>query len=349
MKILIFVNIKNMAFVLPQSTTAKNVEANTVSARVMKADTVIVGEGGLVGVATGASTLSEVLTEGNDANSQNIEQVYALTFHQNALENWATEVCNNVIISTPEHTPWPYGGYTIQDNGNGGAYNNVAIGGAITSNAYGNVVIGFSAGRNSTQATLANMNTIIGYYSLDNSTVNGRNNTAVGAFAGKNATIGGIYNTMLGSTSGFNATMDAGNICVGYNSGYNATMTSRNICVGYRSCYNATLSNENICIGSFSGAFQTMVDNNICLGRQSNVATGASNAVAIGKQAVAPNGGLAINTSGTATSSFQTTWQKLTAVPPSAGTLAIPNAAAFLRITLGSTSYDIPLCNADAT
>jgi len=77
-----------------------------------------------------------------------------------------------------------------------------------------------------------------------------------------------------------------------------------------------------------------MVDNNICLGRQSNVATGASNAIAIGKQAVAPNGGLAINTSGTSTNSLSTTWQKFTAAPPSAGTLAVPNAVAFLRIIL---------------
>ena len=317
-----------MSFVLPQS--GKNVEANTVSARVVKADTVVVGEGGLVG---GASTsLSEVLTEGNDANSQNIEKVNALTFHQNALENFATEVCNNVIISTPAHTPWPYGGYTIQDNGTGGAYNNVAIGGAITSNVYGNIVIGFSAGRNSTQATWANFTTSIGYYSLENSTVNEKNNMAVGSFAGQSATIDGRHNTMLGSFSGLNATMDESNICVGYKSGNNAT-----------------LSNQNICIGTFSGSFQTMVDNNICLGRQSNVASGASNAVAIGKQAVAPNGGLAINTSGTATNSFQTTWQKFTAVPPSAGTLAVPNASAFLRITLGATSYDIPLCNPDST
>ncbi|TAG53203.1 MAG: hypothetical protein EAZ27_11225 [Cytophagales bacterium] len=202
-------------------------------------------------------------------------------------------------------------------------YANAFIGsmaGRLTNSGYSNLFVGTQAGFNN---TTGNRNIFIGEKAGFSNTTSSRNNF-LGQEAGFSNLIGshnnyfgwqagyfntggfnifmgaqsgygvsgvstGQYNAGLGSAALYSLTSGVENVGIGHNAGFSATSGSYNILVGSYAGSNLTTGNNNIAIGSDAGNSIGAISDNIAIGNHADVGSAATNAIAIGKNAVATN------------------------------------------------------------
>lgn len=123
--------------------------------------------------------------------------------------------------------------------------------------ALGGILIGNSAGYNSTGTGGILIGTGAGY----NST--GDRNLILGYNAGSNATLSGGFNTIIGSQAGFSMTSGSRNFLAGDRTGYAITSGSDNIFIGAVAGAEITSGSKNIFLGYEAGRSLTTVSNKL--------------------------------------------------------------------------------------
>lgn len=152
-----------------------------------------------------------------------------------------------------------------------------SAGSSLTAKSVANVMIGESAGMNTTDGIV---NVIIGHQA-------GINNTT------------GNYNTFIGNGAGASNITGQYNTCIGDGSGYQMNANG-NMLLGVHAGFNTTTGANNVMIGSGAGKVNTIGSNNILIGNNANVGQGdLQNAIAIGADAVvSQNNTLVLGASG---------------------------------------------------
>lgn len=145
-----------------------------------------------------------------------------------------------------------------------------------------NVRLGNSAGSSLSSQSIANV--MIGQ-SAGTNTTNGIVNVMIGHQAGMNNTTGN-YNTFIGNGAGVSNITGQYNTCIGDGSGYRMNANG-NMLLGVHAGFNTTTGANNVMIGGGAGGSNTVGSGNILIGNNANVSQGdLQNAMAIGADAV---------------------------------------------------------------
>lgn len=196
-------------------------------------------------------------------------------------------------------------------------------------------------------------NSAFGYLSLNQNTI-GLGNTASG-FQALRVNISGSANTALGSNALGGTTSGSNNTVVGYQAlllnitgGANTAVGvqslqsntgSNNTAVGCASLFVNTIGADNVAVGYQAGDAITTGSNNICIGSGSDVSAGTrANCIAIGSGAIATVDGQIAFASTLATKTTLTGAN-------GAATALTANPVGYIRIRIGTTSYQIPYYN----